>query len=237
MHTPILHQHSSYANKTVSWFSSDDKETYDKNMSVPEKQKIIERNGWVDADFTYKFNSHGFRSDEFTDSDAIMFLGCSLTLGTGVPLEVSWTHTVSQQLGLKNYNLGISGGSNDTAFRLANHYVPQIKPKLVVFMGTSDNRFDIITDDEVHTLMYNRVPKQYDGAWYKDWTTYKENGALNWKKNYHGIQSICAEHGSKFIYASIKCYITWPNIDNARDIIHPGVECNKLITEGVLKII
>lgn len=237
MHKPILHQHSAYANKTVSWFSTDDKETYVKNMSIPDQRKIIERNGWVDAEFTYKFNSHGFRSDEFTDSDAIMFLGCSLTLGTGVPLEVTWAHNVSKELGLKNYNLGISGGSNDTAFRLANYYVALLRPKIVVFMGTGTNRFDIITDDEVYTLMHNRVPKKYDGEWYKDWVTYRENGDLNWKKNYLGIQSICAEHGSKFVYTSASKFITWPNIDNARDIIHPGVECNRIVTEGILSLL
>ena len=237
MYTSILHQHSMFANQTITWFSSDDEETYLSNMKDSRRRKVIESNGWNESNVSYTFNSHGFRSDEFTDKDSIMFLGCSVTLGTGLPLEDTWPHLVSTRLELKNYNLGISGGSNDTAFRLANHYVPQLKPKIVVFMGTSANRFDIITDSEVHTLMYNRVPKQYDGEWYKSWVTYTENGELNWKKNYLAIQHLCDMHGVRFIYSTATRHITWPNIDNARDIIHPGRQCNQMLADAILKLI
>ena len=53
MYEPILHQHSSYANKTVPWFSSDDQDTYIKNMSIAKQKEIIERNHWTEHNITY----------------------------------------------------------------------------------------------------------------------------------------------------------------------------------------
>lgn len=225
------------ASQTVDWFSSDDRDTYLKNLANAEKKKIIERNGWNEHNITYSFNSHGFRADEFTDDDSIMFLGCSLTLGTGIPREHSWAHLVSQTLNLKNYNLGISGGSNDSAFRLANHYIPQLKPKIVVFMATAPQRFDIISDQEIYTLMHTRVPKQFDGEFYRSWITYEENGELNWKKNYYAIQHLCREHNIKLVYSTPSKHLEWPLSDNGRDIIHPGKESNLILANAVLELV
>jgi hypothetical protein len=237
MYEPILHQHSGYANKTVPWFSSDNQDTYIKNMSIAKQKEIIDRNQWTEHNITYSFNSHGFRSDEFTEDDSVMFLGCSLTLGTGISKEDSWTHLVSQSLNLKNYNLGISGGSNDSAFRLANHYIPQLKPKIVVLMITCKQRFDIITPDEIYTIMHTRVPKQFDGEFYKSWITYAENSKLNRKKNCLAIEYLCREHGIKFVSNVPTDQLTWPLEDNGRDIIHPGRGLNRKLASAVLSLI
>ena len=237
MYEPILHQHSSYANKTVPWFSSDNQETYIKNMSIAKQKEIIERNHWTEHNITYSFNSHGFRSDEFTEDDSVLFLGCSLTLGTGISKEDSWTHLVSQSLNLKNYNLGISGGSNDSSFRLANHYIPQLKPKIVVLMITGQQRFDMITPDEVYTIMHTRVPKQFDGEFYKSWITCAENSKLNRKKNCLAIEHLCRDQGIKFVSNLPSDQLTWPLEDNGRDIIHPGRGLNRKLASAVLSLI
>lgn len=226
MIVPIRHQHSNMASLSVTWFSSDSEEAYLQNMQNAKRKDIIESNGWNESNVSYTFNSHGFRADEFDGSDAIMFLGCSITLGTGVPDNISWARIVSKHFGLKNYNLGISGGSNDTAFRLANHYVPQLRPRLVVFMGTSAHRFDIIDDCQITTLMYNYTPEPHDTNWYKDWLLNPENGNLNWQKNWRGIQYICKKNKVPFAYISASPLLNAPFASNGRDIVHPGKSFN-----------
>ena len=86
---------------------------------------------WVD-EITYTFNSYGFRSDEFEeDNDSIIFLGCSHTMGVGLPSNRVWCHLVASSLGLRYFNLGIGAGSLDSAFRVFSEWYPIIKPKYV----------------------------------------------------------------------------------------------------------
>lgn len=232
---PINHQHSMFANKTVEWFTTDSPEEFESNLAKPNSRAILERNGWIDNRIEYRFNSHGFRADEFEpDEKSIIFLGCSFTLGTGLTYEHTWPYIVSQSLGVKNYNLGISGGSNDSAFRLGNHFIPQLKPSLVIFAGTAADRLDVI-DEKVTTLRYNCIPKHLDSDFYKDWITYQENGELNWCKNQLAIEYLCKEHSIPYIYLSFIDLITWPLEDNGRDIIHPGIGINSRIAEKIIQ--
>lgn len=232
-----MHQHSAVANKTLEWFTTDSPEEFESNLKNPERRAILERNGWIDNRIEYRFNSHGFRADEFESNEkSIMFLGCSFTLGTGLTYEHTWPYIVSQALGVKNYNLGISGGSNDTAFRLGNHFIPQLKPSFVVFAGTAADRLDVI-DESITTLRYNCIPKHLDHDFYKDWITYQENGELNWCKNQLALKYLCRENDIPYIYISFTSLMEWPLEDNGRDIIHPGPGINSRIASDVINTI
>lgn len=49
----------------------------------------------------YNLNSHGLRSDEFISSHEgkhILFAGCSVTTGEGLPLEDTWAHKLYTQI-------------------------------------------------------------------------------------------------------------------------------------------
>ena len=234
----LQHHHSIYANKTVEWFSTDSKEFYQENLKDTKKLETISRNGWIDSTIEYKFNSHGFRSDEFEASaNSFMFLGCSFTLGTGVPIEVTWPYLVAQHYDVKNFNLGISGGSNDTAFRLANHYVNELKPKLVLFAATMTNRLDISTDEGITTLRYNSIPDRFNNQFYREWLTYDENCQLNWRKNLLAIKHVCRNANIPFIEVSLSKIVSWPLIDNGRDIMHPGPIIHKNIADYAISLI
>lgn len=234
----IFHQHSSFKNKTVHWFTADSIEAYNENLNNPKRRKIIEDNNWIGSTIEYSFNSHGFRADEFElEKESILFLGCSFTLGTGLPYEYTWPYLVSKKLGYKNYNLGISGGSNDTAFRLGNHYIPKLKPTIVVFAGTASDRLDLIDAEDITTLRYNYIPEHLDSAFYKDWLTYKENGELNWSKNYLAIKYLCKINSIPFMYVPFSTVIPHPYLDRGRDIMHPGIKSNAKVADFVLDAI
>lgn len=241
MITSIRHQHSYMQNQEVEWFSSDAERRFKDMMAIPDKRALLEENGWDKNKFTYKFNSHGFRADEFVEEDSIVFLGPSVVFGTGVPNEVTWPYLVSQQLLLRNFNLGISGGSNDSSFRLGAHYIPQLKPKYVIFVTSYTDRLDIITSEHVRTLLHNdwNLPNRYK-EFYKDWIINDENGQLNLQKNLYAIRHIC--QANDVVLIEVDGDTMWnrpeePTGNISRDLAHPGVEMHRSIADKILEMV
>lgn len=80
---------------------------------------------YAPKDFNYKFNSLGFRSAEFNNDDPVKVLygGCSLTEGIGLPIEHTWSTFVNEQISAKIekpvslYNVGMGGFSIDAITR------------------------------------------------------------------------------------------------------------------------
>lgn len=58
----------------------------------------------------YRLNSLGYRSSEFKKVP-LVFAGCSVTFGVGVPFEGIWSTLVGEKLGLEHINLSAPGWS------------------------------------------------------------------------------------------------------------------------------
>ncbi len=221
-HTP----YSDLANREINWLPMDSEERYKENLKY--RSDILEKYGWLDSKFTYKFNSHGFRCDEFTSDPSIVFLGCSYTVGVGLPIETTWPYIVSKKLGLRCYNLGIGGSSNDTAFRLALHWLKEIKPKIVVFCRTFPTRIDIFSDKGVIANPAEEVSDFY----LKHWTNNPHNLMLSMEKNSLAINKLSDMINAKFVMVSVEQFNPFP--DFARDLAHPGVLTNIRVSNLVL---
>ena len=232
MFNEINHQYSKYKNKELLWLPCDDNFVYQHNLKNNNNDLV--KYNWIDCKFTYKFNSHGFRSNEFNHDDSILFLGCSLTVGIGLPLEHTWAHQVAKTLNLECLNLSIGGTGPDTAFRLAYHYIPQIKPKLVVFLDPPLGRFSLVSSNGNFYQFVTGDPEGIDPMfkkYYEHWISLEENLVLDSIKHRLALQSLCQEYHSKFVYVS---YENVPFIDYGRDLVHPGINSNKVVAELVL---
>lgn len=105
---------SNRANLELNWSGYDIPENYKKSTNKG-------LNLYSETDINYKYNSHGFRCDEFNlDSKfPILYTGCSFTEGTGLPLESVWAkklHTkIENRMNMKipYWNLALSGASLD----------------------------------------------------------------------------------------------------------------------------
>lgn len=235
MHDPIMHPHSNVSGKTVDWFCTDNQSWYEKNLNDPNKRELLEKFGWIDQPVNYSFNSHGFRADEFDNlNESVLFLGASIVVGTGVSDGHVWTSLVADELNLANYNLGVSGGSNDTSFRLGNHYIPQLKPAIVVYVNSYTWRVDLITDEKFYTFndMEYSTPKEYRN-FYKAWISHPENGDLNYLKNKYGLMQICNINQVKLIEIDGHEIYKMSKHTLGRDLIHPGVLGHRLIADYV----
>jgi hypothetical protein len=58
----------------------------------------------------YKYNSYGYRSEEFKDQ-SVLVLGCSQTLGVGLPLEYTWPFLLSKKTNMPYISLAKGGDS------------------------------------------------------------------------------------------------------------------------------
>jgi hypothetical protein len=75
----------------------------------------------------------GYRSREFEENSDILFLGCSLTYGQGLPEEYIWSSVLSKKLNLSSSNLGARGDSIMGQVSKAFYYFEKFgNPKIVI---------------------------------------------------------------------------------------------------------
>lgn len=213
----------------ASWLPMDTEELYQRNLK--NNYKLLEEHNWIDSNITYKFNSNGFRSDEFNSTDAIVFLGCSFTIGVGLHQHTTFPEIIAKEMKLACYNLGIGGASADTCFRLAYYWLPKIKPKLVVLMSPSLHRLEIIKNGS----FFHHRPTQATGI--NDCIMSEEYCYLNQQKNIFGIKNICQGLGIKMLdYKLERDFIQVPN-DLARDLSHLGPKSHSATAQMILNSI
>ena len=111
------------------------------------KQSREHQQHWQNQEpILYDINKYGFRSDDFPEEecrDSITFIGCSNTVGVGIQKEKSWTTLLAKRLNLKEINLGIGGGSTDSAFRVYNEWQPIHKSKITCFLLPPSARLEL----------------------------------------------------------------------------------------------
>lgn len=228
-----------YANQELKWLTADTEERYHDN--IKNRYDDLKRFGWLEKSITYKFNSYGFRCDEFSDRPTAMFLGCSNTVGVGIPYENTWAYIVSKELNLECANLGLGGGSSDSAFRMCLGYIDIVKPKLVVYNQPPAARLEIINDRNDGVIenfqLFNYEHRYFQPHGYiGDYISCKTNINMNKTKNLLAIKYLCHERNIKFLYFDNYGENFGPVADRdmARDLMHPGILHNAEFAEHVL---
>jgi hypothetical protein len=168
--------------------------------------------------YTYKYNSHGFRSTEFSSDVDILTAGCSHTFGSSIPFE----HTWSQQLQKKIPNKKIAtiagpGYSTQKIISYIFRYFENIgNPKMIICNFPDFYRFLFLNN------FSNRIVHHYKNMLETptlDKKTKKElkssSPAINWGYyiNYEYIfmlEKYCDSNNIKLIWS------TWSN-DEAFD--------------------
>jgi hypothetical protein len=228
-----------HTNYIGCWSGNDSEQLYDHNMKT--RHSEMEANGWVDTKkhIVYKFNEWGFRSDAFESTGGIMFLGCSHVVGIGLPEHDTFSHIVSVNLNLNLYRMGIGAGSNDAAFRVADYWIPKLKPTYVVMVQTYNWRLELVSNDHVYNINTGHDTEFTNSAYYRKFIDVPHNGNLLKKKNHYAVQQICDMHRSKFISidADSDMFRTAHSLGFARDLAHVGKKGNQCIAEVITNLI
>jgi hypothetical protein len=225
-----------YSNQELEWIAADSLTNYQTNLKS--RYGELEQYQWIDSNITYKLNNHGFRCENFNHSNSVVFLGCSHTFGVGLPIASTWAQIVADSLKLTCYNLALPGTSNDTAFRLAYHWIEKIKPKCVIHCQIDSSRFELINGEDIvrfnSSLADKNILSVHDKIFYKKWVATDVNSELNKQKNILAIKKICNDLNIRIEIVDSHFFIK-SRVDLARDLSHSGVATNKNFSDLVLK--
>jgi hypothetical protein len=233
---PIKHFNSRLAGQNVMWTGQDNEDRFTAHMANPKTAEKLINLGWDKPNcITYSYNSHGFRTSNFTDEESGIALGCSFTEGVGIPNHQSWPSVLSQLLNINIYNLGIGGASIDTAFRLLDHYIDKLNVKFVALCSPEKSRFEIFDQGyPVNILSGLRTKPEFIIPYLKHRLAFSDDieSEINHKKNLLAMQQLCAKHNVHFIHIpvrSFKCNYA------GRDLAHPGPEPHKIFADQMFK--
>jgi hypothetical protein len=211
-------------------------EQYFLQTDSEENYDINQPSNYTKTSIKYKFNSYGFRTNEFIlpkTLPVILVLGCSFTLGIGLKEEDTWP-TIFQQTYFPEYtlyNLGLGGASADTVARLAINFIPILKPDIVAVFWPNMCRYEIVETSHI----------RFAGPWLDEELILKK--LLNQTELYNNQQKnkvildllqkiyqfellqLDADDFNQIIYEGMKL-----NSNRARDNTHPGPFFHKHIS-------
>lgn len=78
------------------------------NRSLRDMSKSVIRTDADSIKIQYKFNSYGYRCEEFNNQE-ILTLGCSQTEGHGLPIDLTWPYLLSKKMNKDYINLAKGG--------------------------------------------------------------------------------------------------------------------------------
>ena len=196
------------------------KELYDK----------VKSSGWVEDGFeqhnsklkriSYKLNSFGFRCDsEFHKNEkGIIFLGCSDTFGWSQYKEKTWPWLVSQHFNKPCWNLGVTGGSVSTSYRVLKSHIDSVDVDYVCLLSPHSFRSETYYrhDKDIRKVFilpnmdFKKYPWFIEESYKKIWTL-EENYELEYLKSLDAIQGICSRKGIELIHIENPTHIDYEN--------------------------
>lgn len=207
----------------------------------------------------YTYNNLGFRGDStHKNGFKVMSIGCSLTEGVGVNDNETWSSQFSKLLenGV-DFNLGVSGRSNDYICRSLITFYELLKPDLVLIMYTSPIRREIYTENGgiepfIPAQSWGYMEETEDGKKIQNYLTELQNDNedfINWYKNHQLIRLFLESKRCNWLwngnFGAPKDYMEFNRfdgeygtyIDKGTDGGHPGPKHNKEYAQKLYEFI
>jgi hypothetical protein len=189
----------------------------------------------------YKFNEIGFRTHSVKkfDSNAILVLGDSFTLGLGINTEYRYSDILEQRLSHQVLNFSLNGASNDWIFRKLQQLLTIFNPRAIIVHYTFSHRRE---RPEIH--------------WHDDERTEckpfysPEENFDNWFNNFKSISRIANNfkllhsfitnwHDQDLDYSEFGPNVVAPfnQSDWARDHFHYGPITHQILADKLFSLI
>ena len=119
---------------------------------------------------TYKYNSRGFRDDEWPNTiaelkNAIWCVGDSFTVGLGSPLEHTWPWILQQTTQRRIINVSMDGASNMWIARKSIDIINKIKPTQLVIQWSYISRRENTINDLFEARWQSFYKNVSDPSW------------------------------------------------------------------------
>lgn len=216
----------------VSFYDYDTEENHKANLL--DRQDELDAQGWAIApngeywhnphnieksdtvNVRYRINEHGFRGVPFPIEETprtVIALGCSITLGIGMPESLAWPTLVASTLQYRSINLAKTAATLDDCFKHLIAWLPKLKSEWVFCL---------------EPMMHEAVDPDY---------------VINREKNILAMKQLCGRFGSKFYMlphnwqdtATTELIMTNDKLDKARDLMSPGRKQHAYISYLMLK--
>jgi hypothetical protein len=211
------------------------------------------------TDIVYRFNSRGFRCNEFDSPGDVRLLavGCSCTLGVGLAAEHVYVdifaRRIESELGLSVVvaNISRGGASADYVCRNVALVVPRLRPDITLVLFPAASRREYVGADMTRWDYFpGRIagPKPPPEILAMDALSNEWDDTLNMFRNYKAVEA--ALRGQIWLFSFTNPdYVVRPflapllndrhwvsahrgeRIDFARDGIHPGRRTNERIAD------
>lgn len=187
----------------------------------------------------YDRNSCGHRSKEIEnlDKEFLLFVGCSITVGSAVALEETFPNLVSNELKTDYYNLAVEGAGYDLiAYNITNWFKNiKRKPSAVIIKWPQLYRTFRINGNDVIPI----------GPWNCKKDIGKAITEEQWKAFESVTQTDYFSHYGKIVKDSVEALLAFQNIkvitvedidtvDFGRDLKHPGSKTHSLFASNIL---
>lgn len=158
-------------------------------------------------DFNYVYNEAGFRCDSFNEPTdfPVLFTGCSLTEGIGLPHTEVWAYKLLEKIrektGLKipYWNLALGGTGNDTIASTMVWFTRNVgvKPKLVCALFPAIHRREFCFESNEVKLWNSRSENvsQEMASFFAD-DSFARHQSL---RSLQLVDALCASFGAKFV--------------------------------------
>lgn len=220
------HFNQKFAGQVREWAGTDSEARFNNHVNNPETREKLRQMGWLNMKIHYRYNSEGFRDEEFDQRPAYIALGCSHTQGVGIPEPATWPKQLENLLNIKVWNLGVGGSAADTCFRLLDYWIHHLNVLAVVCAVPPILRFEVFDANHkwMSILHDHRMYQLWLQGYVKNYFSFDESSELNRKKNLMAMQHICDTKGIPFYYNTLE---TFGGVNMARDLAHCGVEANR----------
>jgi hypothetical protein len=218
------HFYQQFASTTQLWNGTDSEENFKANCAIEENYKKLNNLGWLEPNvITYKYNSQGFRDDDFDQQPAGIALGCSYTQGVGIHVEHAWPRQLQNLSGQKIWNLGVGGAALDTCYRLLEYWIEHLNVKFVICAVPGIYRYEVFDSNWSNILpsMPLEINMPWLAGYQKNYLSYDQNSELNRRKNLQAMQHICNKYNIPFYYDLLKDF---GDAKLARDLLHCGTD-------------
>jgi len=196
-------------NQETEWSGYDQQHQKDPKWKIP---------------FTYRFNAQGFRTHDLTqvqNQKVNIALGCSHTMGVGLPIEMSWPYIIERTTNILTLNLGLGQGTTDTVSRILTNVSDMFDLQTVYILWPSSNRFEIFEHDNIKSVLPNSATLEQ--AWFID----DYNSEQRFYRNQSIVTNLQKIHGFNLKSMNSEPFTNWVvGNDRARDQTHAGYQSN-----------
>lgn len=200
-----------------SWYRKD-QTVFWSGTDIPENQDL----NWQES-ISYKFNLQGFRTYDFNlvkNEKINIALGCSQTLGIGLPVEMTWPYLIETQTNIKTLNLGLGGASTDTVARILTNISGLFDIESVYILWPSYKRFENYFENHIQEMVPHNATLEH--VWYMS----EHNSQQRFYKNQSIVYKLQKLYNFKLHQLDYD-KTNWRIIgDLARDRIHYGFKSN-----------